>query len=95
MMALKDRSYDITRPDPVSSPYLDTEMNNEDNFNIEDTSDGFDGRMIGNIPLEASRESYDSVDYASKLKMKSSNEKHHVVGGGGGGATYIFKVHRI
>jgi len=48
--------------------------------------------MYGERPLEASRENYDNVDYASKLKMKSSNEKHHVVGGGGGGATFIFKV---
>ena len=91
MMALEDRSYDISRPDPVSSQYHEMDMNNEGNFKIEDTSDGFDGREA----LEASRENYDNVDYASKLKMQTSNEKHHVVGGGGGGATFIFKVHCI
>ena len=93
MMALEDSSYDSSRHDGVSSSYHVIDMNEDDELNMEDSGDGFDGRMIGHSPLDDSRENYENVDYASKLKMKTGNEKHHMVGGGGGGATFIFKVH--
>ena len=59
---------------------------------MDETSDGFDGIMIGHAPREGNNEEYDNVEYASKLQMKSASENHHIVGGGGGGATFIFKV---
>ena len=92
-MALEDRSYDRDGNGlQSSSDYHDLDNNAENHFSMGDMADGFDGRMVGHSPVESGREKYDSVDYASKLKMRSDSEKSHHVGGGGGGATFIFKV---
>ena len=93
LMALEDRSYDRDANGlQSSSGYHDIDHNADDHYNMGDMADGFDGRMVGHSPVEDSRETYEAVDYASKLKMRSVSEKSHHVGGGGGGATFIFKV---
>ena len=92
-MALEDRSYDRGGNGlQSSSAYHDLDNNGEDHYNMGDMADEYDGRMVGHSSVESGQENYDSVSYASKLKMRTDSEKNHHVGGGGGGATFIFKV---
>ena len=94
-MALADGR---SRPASLSSSSQDREINDQQNINIQHTplldQDRFViNGMVQHSPPEASRQNYNTVDYASKLDMDDDDNKAHLVGGGGGGATFIFKVH--
>lgn len=99
-MALADgrsRPASLSSSSSSSSSFHDREINEQKDINIHHTplldQDRFvKGRMVQHSPPEASRENYNTVDYASKLEMEDDDNKHHLVGGGGGGATFIFKV---
>ena len=91
-MALEDRSYDrVGNGLQSSSAYHDVDSNSDDNYNIGDTVNGFDGMTVRHSPSEGGRENYKESDSLQSKLDVSSNEKREI-GGGGGGATFIFKV---